>query len=972
MIGREKRRIGFILATVHTGSSLKVWSHMADFAEKNGDVFFVFPGGKLDYKNGTDNLRNSIFPLANKTNLDGLVCWSSAIGSSVTSEELRRFHSEFEGLPFVTIGAKIEGHPCVWFDAYSGMQTLAEHFIKEHNCSKIAYLRGPQNHASAQDRYIAFEDVLAEYNLYNEQNLRLVSDPHNWDDGLLAVKQLCEERKLVPGKDFDALIASSDMMAMAAYNYFAAQGIKVPDDVRIGGFNDSEESRICEVPFTTVHMPEFELGDIAGKMIYQLLQGSETIEDTALSVQLVVRQSCGCTVKGTRRVETVESILKENIKEQYYASRLQLVLNRLKLQLMTVRTRKALVEQLALYLPQLGIESASFVMYKDDSLSECIGHFSRTIVNSEPEFFPSERLFPAGLEAQYARGAFIVQPLFIENQPLGYFITSYAHFSGGIYEDLRATISNTLQSIVMFEEINAAKRLAEQAEYSKTEFFANVGNDLCDPLRELELKIGQLGANIESSSVERDILLEQVLFIKSQIQAQREKTETLVDLTRSQVDDLPMDKKLFDIRDALPKKVAVELQGELPLLYGDPVRLAKALAIIAEESLGTFSVTAEPCGMRIYLECNRLNWQQPTLLLAEKIILLQYGEVTKTDTSCTIMVQWPNLACQPVLKAASIPASIYSLSPVDGQETLWGIPVQDLPDSLSDFRNVQNSSGALLWYPDTVPIDEWVKVHGLRNHPVLFKMPIICYSKELAGHTFIEGIELKIRTQQMAPVLFVHTKFQTFGSWATEQNSVSISSIDEFDAVLTEITPSLIVFDRVDEAAIKKIRRTPNSVLIPIIVLPETMCSESDVELLCAYPRIVLCNKGAAESEQFSERIKGILSGDEILPPHTGALVKRAVLYLNQNASSQIVRWKLADFVHVSEDYLTRIFHRELGLSLWEYLNRYRVYLATKMLLETNDTIYEIAENSGFQDQAYFCRVFKKIYGVPPGKIRSK
>ena len=108
------------------------------------------------------------------------------------------------------------------------------------------------------------------------------------------------------------------------------------------------------------------------------------------------------------------------------------------------------------------------------------------------------------------------------------------------------------------------------------------------------------------------------------------------------------------------------------------------------------------------------------------------------------------------------------------------------------------------------------------------------------------------------------------------------------------------------------------------------------------------------------------------MPPHTGALVKKAILYLNKNVSQQIVRWKLADTVHVSEDYLTRIFHKEIGLSLWEYLNRYRIYLAIKMLLETNDTIYEVAEKSGFQDQAYFCRVFKKIYGIPPGKIRTK
>ena len=73
-----------------------------------------------------------------------------------------------------------------------------------------------------------------------------------------------------------------------------------------------------------------------------------------------------------------------------------------------------------------------------------------------------------------------------------------------------------------------------------------------------------------------------------------------------------------------------------------------------------------------------------------------------------------------------------------------------------------------------------------------------------------------------------------------------------------------------------------------------------------------------------------------------------------------------------SEDYLTRIFHKEMGLSLWEYLNRHRIHLATELLLHTNNTIYEVAEKTGFQDQAYFCRVFKKIHGVPPGKIRTK
>ena len=303
---------------------------------------------------------------------------------------------------------------------------------------------------------------------------------------------------------------------------------------------------------------------------------------------------------------------------------------------------------------------------------------------------------------------------------------------------------------------------------------------------------------------------------------------------------------------------------------------------------------------------------------------------------------------------------------------IFGRNVEKFSKDDIDAAKQGQMSYALTWRPDDAPIDEWVKVYGLRHEEVLFRAPLICYSHNLIGHNFVEILEQKVRSQKSEPVLFVGTKYTKFGTWATDTNSVSISSMAEFDHILAEITPSLIVFEKIDEANIKKIRKNSKTVLVPILVLPDVVDSPEEVEVLCKHPRIILCNRGAAESEQFDVRVKEILAGDEILPPHTGAIVKKAILYLNKNASQQIVRWKLADTVHVSEDYLTRIFHKEIGLSLWEYLNRYRIYLATKMLLETNDTIYEIAENTGFQDQAYFCRVFKKIYGVPPGKIRTK
>lgn len=169
---------------------------------------------------------------------------------------------------------------------------------------------------------------------------------------------------------------------------------------------------------------------------------------------------------------------------------------------------------------------------------------------------------------------------------------------------------------------------------------------------------------------------------------------------------------------------------------------------------------------------------------------------------------------------------------------------------------------------------------------------------------------------------------------------------------------------------VEQIRTNPTTVMTPVLVLPETITDEAAVRQLMVIPRVILCNSYIAQSEEFAVRVRAVLAGEDILPPDTGALVKKAVCYLNRNSGSPISRWKLADSVHVSEDYLTRIFHKETGLSPWEYLNRYRIYLASKMLLHTNATVYDVAEKCGFQDQAYFCRVFKKIHGVPPGKYR--
>ena len=111
--------------------------------------------------------------------------------------------------------------------------------------------------------------------------------------------------------------------------------------------------------------------------------------------------------------------------------------------------------------------------------------------------------------------------------------------------------------------------------------------------------------------------------------------------------------------------------------------------------------------------------------------------------------------------------------------------------------------------------------------------------------------------------------------------------------------------------------------------------------------------------------------GTDVLPVHTSGLVKQAIAYLHRNYARPVSRREVAESVGVSEDYLSRVFNRELNISPWDYLNRYRILQSRHLLSNTTETIGSIARQVGFKDQAYFSRVFHKVTGVSPQGYRD-
>lgn len=73
---------------------------------------------------------------------------------------------------------------------------------------------------------------------------------------------------------------------------------------------------------------------------------------------------------------------------------------------------------------------------------------------------------------------------------------------------------------------------------------------------------------------------------------------------------------------------------------------------------------------------------------------------------------------------------------------------------------------------------------------------------------------------------------------------------------------------------------------------------------------------------------------------------------------------------HINPSYLSRTFHQCTGQALSEYITEIRLELAKKLLIQTDEKIYEIAQKVGFETAGYFAKVFAKLVGESPKVYR--
>jgi AraC-like DNA-binding protein len=100
--------------------------------------------------------------------------------------------------------------------------------------------------------------------------------------------------------------------------------------------------------------------------------------------------------------------------------------------------------------------------------------------------------------------------------------------------------------------------------------------------------------------------------------------------------------------------------------------------------------------------------------------------------------------------------------------------------------------------------------------------------------------------------------------------------------------------------------------------------------------------------------------------------VKRVVHYIEDNLDDEeLKRESIARALRINGEWLSRIFPRQVGMTVTDYITDKRLEKAAGLLRNTEKTVGDIAAECGYLDQNYFTRIFKRKFGATPGSYRS-
>ncbi len=196
---------------------------------------------------------------------------------------------------FNDLGTVTEYMSNIILDYTSGIDEAVRHLVSLGHQS-IVHIAGLNRIRSGNIRRDAFLDAMKRY-LPDSPTPMIFEGDFRFESGRMAATEILDLKKLPT-----AIIAANDMMALGAMQELKANGLTIPRDISVIGFDDIAFASLCEPPLTTVCSPRVEIGRRAIEALMSTIEHPNQFGvEIRIPTYLITRKSTAPPRRGTRK-----------------------------------------------------------------------------------------------------------------------------------------------------------------------------------------------------------------------------------------------------------------------------------------------------------------------------------------------------------------------------------------------------------------------------------------------------------------------------------------------------------------------------------------------------------------------------------------------------------------------------------------------------------------------------------------------
>ena len=258
-----------------------------------------------DYRKGELN----IFKLPDFSSFDAVVLVAIPFINMGNNDYLNLFYSELKSKcskPIIVLDHRFEDSHSIFTDDISSFYDITKHLIDVHNCRKIYFLTGQENYDGSERRKKGYIDALKDSGIPVDDKNIFYGDFWYTSGEQLANRIISGELEMP-----DAVACAGDHMAIGLTNTLIKNGIKVPEQVIVTGYEATHEAITNPVGITSYIPNVFQMATEAVNMIRSIIEPGMPIETvkTKSSAGFFIAESCGCKVDSTFQKEYLAASL---------------------------------------------------------------------------------------------------------------------------------------------------------------------------------------------------------------------------------------------------------------------------------------------------------------------------------------------------------------------------------------------------------------------------------------------------------------------------------------------------------------------------------------------------------------------------------------------------------------------------------------------------------------------------------------